>query len=78
MNPLLRVAVAVTALLHAAPMTGATEEPRSIEQFDDLHLRSIGPAVMGGRIDVVTAHVDRPWVLYIGAASGGVWKSVDL
>jgi hypothetical protein len=78
MNPLVRIAVAVAAFLHAAPMPGATEDPRSIEEFDDLRLRSIGPAVMGGRIDVVVAHQDRPWVLYIGAASGGVWKSVNM
>jgi photosystem II stability/assembly factor-like uncharacterized protein len=78
MNLLLRSAVAVAAFLQAAPMRGETEDPRSIEVFDDFHLRSIGPAVMGGRIDVVAAHEDRPWVLYIGAASGGVWKSVNM
>jgi len=33
---------------------------------------------MGGRIDVVAAHEDRPWILYIGAASGGVWKSDNM
>jgi len=78
MNRLLRTAVAVAAFLQSAPMPGATEDPRSIEEFDDLKLRSIGPAVMGGRIDVVAAHEDRPWVLYVGAASGGVWKSVNM
>ena len=73
-----RIAVAVAALLCAAPMLGATEDPRPIAEFDDLPFRSIGPAVMGGRIDVVAAHEDSPSVLYIGAASGGVWKSVNM
>ncbi|MFQ3639344.1 MAG: glycosyl hydrolase, partial [Chloracidobacterium sp.] len=39
--------------------------------------RSIGPATMSGRIaalDVVNAN---PKVIYVGAASGGIWKSVD-
>ncbi len=74
----LGIAVAVGALLYALPAPGATEDPRPLPEFDDLRLRSIGPAVMGGRIDVVTAHEDRPWVLYVGAASGGVWKSVNM
>ncbi len=78
MNPLLRIGLAAAAFLLAAPMPGAMHDPPSIEKFDDLRLRSIGPAVMGGRIDVVTAHEDRPWVLYVGAASGGVWKSVNM
>ncbi len=68
---------AVVALLHLVPALGAAEDA-SIEKFDDLALRSIGPAVMGGRIDVVTAHPDRPSVLYVGAASGGVWKSGNM
>ncbi len=69
MNRLITAAVAL--LLHSVSSSGESE-------FSDLRLRSIGPAVMGGRIDVVTAHPDRPWVLYLGAASGGVWRSVNM
>ena len=45
--------------------------------LDGLALRSIGPAVMGGRIDDVAVDESRPWVFYIGAASGGVWKTTN-
>lgn len=41
----------------------------------NLNIRNVGPANMSGRItaiDVVTAN---PKIMYIGAASGGVWKS---
>src|SRR4029077_4875573 len=37
--------------------------------------RSIGPSSMGGRIDVVQAVERAPSVIYVGAASGGVWKT---
>ncbi|MFM9947840.1 MAG: WD40/YVTN/BNR-like repeat-containing protein [Saprospiraceae bacterium] len=42
-----------------------------------LRARHIGPAVMSGRIsslDVVNA---KPEIIYIGAAGGGVWKSIS-
>lgn len=44
-----------------------------------LRARSIGPAVMGGRIAAIDGYApsDAPVTLYIGAASGGVWKSTD-
>ncbi|MET6991417.1 WD40/YVTN/BNR-like repeat-containing protein [Sediminicola arcticus] len=41
----------------------------------NLDIRNVGPANMSGRItaiDVVTAN---PKIMYVGAASGGVWKS---
>lgn len=43
----------------------------------DIRFRSIGPAVMSGRVsclDVVNADGK---TIYVGAASGGVWKSED-
>ncbi len=42
-----------------------------------LRARSIGPAVMGGRIAAIDGTSDSPATLYVGAASGGVWKSTD-
>jgi photosystem II stability/assembly factor-like uncharacterized protein len=39
--------------------------------------RSIGPAVMGGRIDDVAVDERNPSTIYVGAASGGLWKSIN-
>src|SRR4051812_5818456 len=39
--------------------------------------RSIGPSNMGGRIDDVEAVGRDPNTIYVGAASGGVWKTVN-
>ena len=39
--------------------------------------RSIGPAVMMGRLDDIVGTEKDPMLLYIGFATGGVWKSTD-
>jgi len=45
--------------------------------FGALRARSIGPAVMSGRIAALDAVVAEPRIVYAGAASGGVWKSTN-
>jgi photosystem II stability/assembly factor-like uncharacterized protein len=42
-----------------------------------LEARSIGPAGMSGRVAAVAAAPSDPTIIYVGAATGGVWKSVD-
>jgi photosystem II stability/assembly factor-like uncharacterized protein len=39
--------------------------------------RSIGPAGMSGRVTSIAAVESNPNLVYIGAASGGVWKSTN-
>ncbi len=46
--------------------------------FEDLSFRSIGPAVMGGRIDAVAVVETRPSTIFVGTASGGVFKSTNM
>ncbi|MDX5422969.1 MAG: hypothetical protein LPK14_11995 [Hymenobacteraceae bacterium] len=43
--------------------------------FKQMKARSIGPGVMSGRITAIDAVVSNPDVIYVGAASGGIWKS---
>lgn len=45
--------------------------------FGGLKARAIGPAVMSGRIAALDATADETPVIYVGTASGGVWKSKD-
>ena len=48
------------------------------ETFAGLSARAIGPAVMGGRIASIDAVVEKDRLtIYVGSASGGVWKSVN-
>lgn len=43
--------------------------------FGAIEARSIGPAVMGGRITAIEGVNSSPKTIYVGTAGGGVWKS---
>jgi photosystem II stability/assembly factor-like uncharacterized protein len=43
--------------------------------LQDFAWREIGPANMGGRVDDIEAVESDPAVIYVGAATGGVWKT---
>jgi photosystem II stability/assembly factor-like uncharacterized protein len=43
--------------------------------FGDIKARQLGPATMSGRISALDAVDRNPAILYVGAASGGLWKS---
>ena len=43
----------------------------------DLQWRNIGPANMAGRVTDIEAVESNPAVVFVGAASGGVWKSTN-
>jgi hypothetical protein len=49
----------------------------SLDQFKNWKPRNIGPAGMSGRITAIDAVVDNPNIIYLGAASGGVWKTTN-
>lgn len=67
--------LAAFALL-AATAAGAQVKITS-DSFGGLAARDIGPAVMSGRIAALDAVAGDPLTIYVGAASGGVWKSSD-
>jgi photosystem II stability/assembly factor-like uncharacterized protein len=43
----------------------------------NLHWRSIGPAISGGRTAAVAGSDTDPFLYYFGAMDGGVWKTTD-
>ncbi len=53
----------------------ASAQKTSLEQFKNWRPRNIGPAGMSGRITAIDAVVANPNIIYVGAASGGVWKT---
>jgi photosystem II stability/assembly factor-like uncharacterized protein len=65
------------AALAAWPLAAAAEVEVDAGTFGGLRARAIGPAVMSGRIAAVDAVAADPLTVYVGAASGGVWKSTD-
>ena len=62
-----------TALLHA--QTGATVP--IAQEFEHLHFRSIGPAIMSGRITDFAVYEKDPAIFYVATAHGGVWKTTS-
>jgi photosystem II stability/assembly factor-like uncharacterized protein len=57
----------------AKPPINPSDDPL-LQQF---RWRSIGPANMGGRIDDIAVVESNPYVIYLGFATGGVWKSIN-
>ncbi|MCU0338451.1 MAG: hypothetical protein MUE30_01090 [Spirosomaceae bacterium] len=51
----------------------AQQLPTSL--LKNMKTRSIGPAVMSGRVTAIDAVVTNPEIIYAGTASGGVWKT---
>lgn len=64
------------ALLVSAS-TLAANAPSQAAVTAHFKFRNIGPAVAGGRVSAVVGIPGNPNVIYVGAASGGVWKSPD-
>src|SRR4051812_36778552 len=57
----------------ATPLINQSKDPL-LQGFE---FRSIGPAVMGGRVDDIVGSEQDPMTMYIGFATGGLWKSTD-
>jgi photosystem II stability/assembly factor-like uncharacterized protein len=45
------------------------------EGFKNMNMRSIGPAVMSGRVTAIDVDPLNDNIIYVGTASGGLWKS---
>ena len=69
---LLLAAKALTA--PAAPSLPATPPAA---QLAALKARSIGPAVMGGRVVSIAVDPEDPATFYLGHATGGLWKTTN-
>src|SRR5919107_973218 len=58
----------------ASPQRKVTEEEKA---FASLEWRGIGPANMGGRVADVEGVAGNPNVVYVGTASGGIFKTTN-
>ena len=54
---------------------GVQAQKISLDQFKNMKPRSIGPAGMSGRVTAIDAVQTNPNIVYVGTASGGVWKT---
>ncbi|MHB8540244.1 MAG: VPS10 domain-containing protein [Candidatus Acidiferrales bacterium] len=59
----------------ATPVQNSEQKPADV--FANLKFRDLGPAAAGGRVAAVAGVPGNPNIYYVGAAGGGVFKSVD-
>ncbi len=74
---LTRACSAAAAALLAAVLATPLHAQIDPELLAGMEARSIGPAGMSGRIASIDAVASNPDIIYVGAATGGVWKSVN-
>ncbi len=55
----------------------AMAQKPDLSVLEVMKARSIGPAGMSGRVVAIDAVACNPDIIYVGTASGGVWKSAD-
>ncbi len=77
----LALVVAVPGMIAQGPQGAPPASPVINQSGDPLlqtfRWRSIGPAVMSGRIDDIEIVESNPTTFYLGYATGGVWKTVN-
>ncbi|HJO38421.1 MAG: hypothetical protein QGF21_04665 [Vicinamibacterales bacterium] len=72
----LAAALIFTGFIAVAGVAGTAEaQTVSPDQYDQLSYRHIGP--VGNRVASVAGIPGDPLIYYVGAASGGIWKTVD-
>lgn len=68
---------AVTVLISVSLSILAPMALAGPHAFSHIRLRNLGPAASGGRVTSVVGIPGNPLVYYVGAAGGGVWKTVN-
>ncbi|MEM9558420.1 MAG: hypothetical protein AAGC60_29480 [Acidobacteriota bacterium] len=69
--------VVLLSVAHGPLADAAWADPVDPTLLAGLAARSLGPATMSGRVAAVEAVESDPGIVYVGAATGGVWKSTD-
>ncbi len=59
-----------------APVIGMPQKDTS-DVLQNIEFRNIGPAAAGGRVSAVVGIAGQPNIYYVGAAGGGVFKTID-
>lgn len=76
MKPFNRFALSLV-LLATAAASNAAGQSSSSSVLDWVHYREIGPTRQGGRVVAFAVSQQNPYVFYVGAGPGGLWKTVN-
>ncbi len=69
--------ITIITLLSSWCMVNAQTEISGQALLGGLRARSVGPAIMSGRISDIDVVNKKPTIVWVGTASGGLWKSVS-
>ncbi|MFK8015261.1 MAG: glycosyl hydrolase [Gammaproteobacteria bacterium] len=75
-----RLLATIALFAFTAPALAQDEPPEpglNEATLKGMAMRSIGPALMSGRISDIVMHPDNPRVWYVGVASGGIFKTAN-
>lgn len=68
-------------LFVAAALSVARAQPKQTtgpaDAWDGLRFRTVGPALFAGRVDDLAVYEANPAIVYAGATTGGLWKTVN-
>ncbi|WP_224491546.1 VPS10 domain-containing protein [Robertkochia flava] len=67
----------LTLLLLIGFTIGVKAQALDFGKLENLKIRNVGPANMSGRITAIDVDLSNPKMIFVGAASGGVWRSVN-
>jgi len=70
----MRKPISLLLLLLAVPLFA---QDLSMDLLKDIKPRNIGPGGMSGRVTAIDVVLQNPDVMYVGTASGGLWKSTS-
>ncbi|MEQ8425603.1 MAG: hypothetical protein RIA63_12890, partial [Cyclobacteriaceae bacterium] len=75
MSKFLQINVLMTVLIFCGELV--TAQKLDMEKLKGMKARSVGPGTMSGRITAIDVVVNDRDVMYVGSASGGLWKSTS-
>src|SRR5207249_2816444 len=69
--------VSLTLVNLLLPTRAAQPVAPDASVLDAFVARNIGPAKMGGRVTAIAGVDEQPGTVYVGTATGGLWKTTD-
>jgi len=69
--------IIIFTLILVSFIPGLQAQKLDMDLFKGMKPRSIGPAGMSGRVTSIDVVNDDPQIMYVGTASGGLWKSTS-
>ena len=58
-------------------ISAVSAQKLDMEKLKGMEARSIGPAAMSGRITAIDVVINDRDIMYVGSASGGLWKTTS-